>query len=188
MYQILKIFQGGFIIKHILFTLITVAGIMFLSSKEADAEMYYEVKTGDNLFQIARNYQVDVATLIAGNPGIVDSEYIQAGQTIKIPDANGLPFTVTAYTAGYESTNKHPGDPWYGITASGEIVQENHTIACPQALPFGTKIHIPQLDETYVCEDRGSAITNGRLDIYIEDLQEALEFGVQQLQVKVWTY
>ncbi|WP_405099956.1 LysM peptidoglycan-binding domain-containing protein [Oceanobacillus sp. FSL H7-0719] len=146
------------------------------------------VLPGESLFRIAQNYQVDINTLIAANSEVTKPEDIKFGQTIKIPDVNGLPFKVTAYTAGYESTKKRPGDPGYGITASGEIVQENHTIACPETLPFGTKIHIPTLEETYVCEDRGSAITNGRLDIYIADLEEALEFGVQNLQVNVWTY
>ncbi|WP_156857767.1 LysM peptidoglycan-binding domain-containing protein [Oceanobacillus sp. AG] len=146
------------------------------------------VLPGESLFRISQLYQVDINTLIAANSAISNPSDIKFGQTIKIPDGEGVPFRVTAYTAGYESTKKRPGDPGYGITASGEIVQENHTMACPQALPFGTKIHIPALDETYVCEDRGSAITNGRLDIYIEDLDDALEFGVQDLEVKVWTY
>ena len=126
--------------------------------------------------------------LIAVNTSITNPAYIEQGQTIKIPDENGSTFTVTAYTAGAESTGKEPGDPAYGITASGAVVEEGNTIACPQSLPFGTKIHIPKLNETYVCEDRGSAITNGHLDIYKEDLEDALQFGVQQLQVKVWTY
>jgi len=154
----------------------------------AAAEQYHEVQPGDNVYRIAQNYQVDVNAVIAANPSISDSAYIEAGQTITIPDQNGTSFTVTAYTAGPESTGKEPGDPAYGITASGEEVEEGRTIACPQSLPFGTKIHIPELDETYVCEDRGSAITNGHLDIYKEDLDDALEFGVQELQAKVWTY
>ncbi len=154
----------------------------------AAAEKNYEVKSGDNVYRIAQNYQVDVNAVIAANPSISDPAYIEAGQTIKIPDETGASFTVTAYTAGPESTGKEPGDPAYGITASGEEVEEGKTIACPQSLPFGTKIHISDLNETYVCEDRGSAITNGHLDIYMEDLDDALEFGVQELQAKVWTY
>ncbi|GAB2550561.1 LysM peptidoglycan-binding domain-containing protein [Gracilibacillus alcaliphilus] len=154
----------------------------------AAAEKHYEVQSGDTLYRIAQNYQVDINAVIAANSSISDPTHIVTGQTINIPDATGTPFTVTAYTAGPESTGKEPGDPAYGITASGEVVEEGRTIACPQSLPFGTKIHIPNLDETYVCEDRGSAITNGYLDIYIEDLNKALEFGVQELQAKVWTY
>lgn len=154
----------------------------------SSAEKSYEVQSDDTLFSIAEAYQVDVNTIIAANSSVKDESNIQAGETIQIPDESGVSFKVTAYTAGEESTDKEPGDPGYGITASGEKVKEGRTIACPPSLPFGSKVHIPELDETYVCEDRGSAITNGRLDIYTEDLDDALDFGVQHLQAKVWTY
>lgn len=179
--------EEGVIIKYITTIIVCILGVI-LYSDTTSAEKNYKVQSGDSLFRIAQNYQVDVDALIAANSSITDPAYIEAGQTINIPDENGAPFTVTAYTAGPESTGKEPGDPAYGITASGAEVQEGNTIACPQDLPFGTKIHIPKLNETYVCEDRGSAITNGHLDIYMEDLGDALQFGVQQLQVKVWTY
>ncbi|HLR71826.1 MAG TPA: LysM peptidoglycan-binding domain-containing protein [Pseudogracilibacillus sp.] len=152
------------------------------------AEQHYTVQPGDSLFGIAQNYQVDVDALIAANSSIKNPNSIQSGQTVKIPDENGSPFTITAYTAGYESTGKRPGDPGYGVTASGEAVEEGRTVACPPSLPFGTKIHIIEWGKTYVCQDRGSAITNGDLDIYMEDLDDAKRFGVQQLQAKVWTY
>lgn len=35
-------------------------------------------------------------------------------------------------------------------------------------------------------KDRGSAITNGRLDISIEGLGDALELGVRDLKAKAW--
>lgn len=176
-----------FFIKHFLFILVGVLGFIFFAGT-ASAEKNYTVKPGDTLYSIAQNYQVDVNAVIAANASIADPTDVQAGQTVKIPDANGAEFIVTAYTAGVESTGKQPGDPGYGITTSGETVQEGRTMACPPALPFGTKIHIPEWDETYVCEDHGSAITNGHLDLYMEDLDDALEFGVQELQVNVWTY
>lgn len=126
-----------------------------------------------------------MGALIAANPSIGDPYDINAGQEIIIPDENGTPFRVTAYTAGEESTDKEVGDPGYGMTASGAMVEEDRTIACPQSLDFGTSIYISELDETFVCEDRGSAITSGYLDIYMEDLDEALEFGVQDLDVRI---
>ncbi|MFD0712285.1 3D domain-containing protein [Paenibacillus sp. GCM10027626] len=94
-------------------------------------------------------------------------------------------FTVTAYTAGKESTGKSPGHPEYGITASGAKVKENHTAACPPSMPFGTELYIPYFDQQYVCEDRGGAIKEGKLDIYMKNLDDALEFGRRKLQVKV---
>ena len=90
---------------------------------------------------------------------------------------------VTAYTDGYESTGKRPGDPAYGITASGERTQEGKTIAADKSIPFGTEVYIPELGQIYIVEDRGGAIKGDRLDLYIESLEDALEFGVKDLEV-----
>lgn len=94
-------------------------------------------------------------------------------------------FIVTAYTAGVESTGKRPGDPGYGVTASGERVKEGRTIACPKRFPFGTEIYISHFDNTFICEDRGGAIKGDRLDIYMEDLGDALDFGRRELEVEI---
>ena len=93
-------------------------------------------------------------------------------------------FEVTAYTAGVESTGKRPGDAGYGVTASGKTVQEGVTVACPPSLAFGTRLLIEGVGER-VCHDRGGGIVEGRLDVYIADLQQALKFGRQTLEVEV---
>jgi 3D (Asp-Asp-Asp) domain-containing protein len=93
-------------------------------------------------------------------------------------------FEVTAYTAGEESTGKQPGDAGYGITASGEHVRENYTLACPPSLPFGQRLEIEGVGER-VCTDRGGAIKEGRLDIYIPELKDALAFGRQTVEVRI---
>lgn len=94
-------------------------------------------------------------------------------------------YEVTAYTAGYESTGKTPDHPLYGITASGEYVRENHTLACPKSLPFGTRVEIPYFNNVFTCEDRGGAITDGKLDVFIPNLDEARAFGRRVLDVKI---
>jgi len=94
-------------------------------------------------------------------------------------------YIATAYTAGYESTGKNSNDPLFGITASGEIAIERKTIACAKELKFGTKIYIPIFDNVFTCEDRGSAITSGRIDIYMQDLQHAKIFGIQKLKILI---
>lgn len=93
-------------------------------------------------------------------------------------------FEVTAYTAGAESTGKTPSDPTYGITASGEEVREGYTLACPPSMAFGTVVAIEGVGER-VCTDRGSAITEGRLDVYMPELEDAIEFGRQALEVQI---
>lgn len=92
-------------------------------------------------------------------------------------------YEVTAYTAGMESTGKSQSHPQYGITASGTEVLERRTLACPPSLEFGTRVYIPLFETVFTCEDRGSDITEGRLDVYMEDLYHAQEFGRRQLQV-----
>lgn len=94
-------------------------------------------------------------------------------------------YEVSAYTAGFESTGKNPGDPLYGVTASGAYVQENLTIACGPEHEFGTRIYIPYFDNEFECQDRGGAITEGKLDVYISDLSDALQFGRRELEVIV---
>lgn len=95
-------------------------------------------------------------------------------------------YLVTAYTAGYESTGKRPGDATYGVTASGTKVQSGVTIACPRELPFGTQIYIPALNNTYICLDRGGAIKGKHIDVYINSLQKAQEFGKKYLDVIIY--
>lgn len=92
--------------------------------------------------------------------------------------------SITAYTSGYESTQKSVGDVGYGLTASGTHVQEGRTIACPKSMPFGTVLNIEGIGMR-VCEDRGGAIGEGHIDLYIENLAKAQEFGKKSLNVEI---
>ena len=95
----------------------------------------------------------------------------------------GTDYLVTAYTNGAESTGKNPGDPAYGITTSGKATQEGRTISCPPSMALGTKVKIEDVG-VRVCEDRGGAIQGKRIDLYISNLSEAIEFGKQWLKVE----
>ncbi|WP_442636493.1 3D domain-containing protein [Rossellomorea marisflavi] len=102
----------------------------------------------------------------------------------EVKKSNVQRYEVTAYTSGIESTGKRPGDPSYGITASGERVQEGVTIACPKHIPFGTKMKIEKVGYR-VCKDTGSDITYGRIDVYMDSLSAAQSFGRQSLMVEI---
>lgn len=84
---------------------------------------------------------------------------------------------VTAYSANDR------GMDGKGITANGEKVQEGRTIAADPSVPFGTQIYIPKLENTYTVTDRGGAIRGDRLDLYMENRSDAIEFGVWELEV-----
>lgn len=85
---------------------------------------------------------------------------------------------VSAYTAGYESCGKLPSHPAYGITANGNKVRKGIIAADTNVLPFGTKVYIEDLG-IFVVDDTGSAIKGNRIDIYMDNLDEAVKFGRQ---------
>lgn len=85
----------------------------------------------------------------------------------------------SAYTAAADECGKSDG-----ITSSGVKVEENRTLACPPAFPFGAKIQIDGMG-TYTCEDRGGAIKGNHFDIYMETKAEAFAFGRRNLEAQV---
>ncbi|WP_332648844.1 3D domain-containing protein [Lysinibacillus sp. 54212] len=100
--------------------------------------------------------------------------------------ANSATFVITAYTAGYESTGKRPGDEGYGVTATGAYVKEGRTIAADwNVLPPGTVVEIEGLPGRYVVEDRGGGVRGNHIDLYIENLNSALSWGKQKRNVQV---
>lgn len=115
----------------------------------------------------------------------VKKEYIIVKQEVQIKSPRFEQMEITAYTAGYESTQKRKGQKGYGITASGTTVKEGRTAACPKSLPFGTEIFIPELNRVYICEDRGGAIKEGKIDIFINDLNKAINFGRKKMDVLI---
>jgi len=95
---------------------------------------------------------------------------------------------VTAYTA-YEC-DKEPSDPAFGVTASGKYVKQWRTIATGKQIPFGTKVYIPYFKDypnegIFITEDRGGAIKNNCIDVYMNNKSDAMDFGVRKLDVYV---
>lgn len=105
-------------------------------------------------------------------------KYAEQRENANLPEGK---FTInaSAYTAAADECGKSDG-----ITASGLKVKEKHTLACPPAFPFGTKLKIDGMG-TYVCEDRGGAIKGNHVDIYMETKSEAFAFGRRNLTAEV---
>ncbi len=97
---------------------------------------------------------------------------------------NVLTMNASAYTAGYESTGKRPGDRGYGITASGAVARPGTVAVDPRVIPLGTKLYV----EGYglaIAADTGGAIKGHKIDLFYENLSDALQFGRRNISVYV---
>jgi 3D (Asp-Asp-Asp) domain-containing protein len=94
----------------------------------------------------------------------------------------------TGYTAGYESTGKHPDDPQFGITYSGVKVKRDlySTVAADiSVFPIGTILFIPGYGYGVVA-DTGGAIKGNKVDLYFETVKDVYEkWGKKTLKVFV---
>lgn len=96
---------------------------------------------------------------------------------------------VSAYTAA--TCGKSSSDPSYGITSSGARASSWYTIAAGPSVPIGTVVYIPYFANQanggwFVVEDRGGAITNSRIDVYMDTMSECTNFGRRNLECYVY--
>ncbi|MFV0504056.1 MAG: 3D domain-containing protein [Lachnospirales bacterium] len=92
--------------------------------------------------------------------------------------------SASAYTAGYESTGKNPGDPGYGVTATGTRASHGTVAVDPRVIPLGSTLYV----EGYgICKatDVGGAIKGNKIDLFFHDLGAALNYGRRNVRVYV---
>ena len=87
-----------------------------------------------------------------------------------------LTMTATAYSWGCGN-----GDD---LTASMTPVREGVIAVDPEVIPLGTQVEIVGLG-TFSAEDVGGAIRGNRLDIFMTSRGAALQFGRQEVDVRV---
>ncbi|MDD5327461.1 MAG: 3D domain-containing protein [Phycisphaerae bacterium] len=95
----------------------------------------------------------------------------------------GMRTKVTAYCPCEKCCGKYAD----GITASGHKIQKGDKFcAAPANIPFCTMLIIPGYNnnEPVPVLDRGGSITEGRLDVFFDEHDEALQWGVQYLEIK----
>ena len=101
-----------------------------------------------------------------------------------------MDMVATAYDLSYESCGKYPDDPYYGITASGTKAQPGTVAVDPDVIPLGTKLYIASTDGSpdygfATALDTGSAIKGYRVDLFMEDNQDALNYGIRPVKVYI---
>jgi 3D (Asp-Asp-Asp) domain-containing protein len=103
--------------------------------------------------------------------------------------ARHIKMRATAYTADYQSTGKRPGDPAFGITASGTVAKRSignySSIAVdPRVIPLGTRLYVEGYGYA-IAEDTGGAIKGNRVDLFFNSGSEAINWGVKWVNVYV---
>ena len=114
-------------------------------------------------------------------------------------------YKITAYDLSYQSCQKLPDHPAYGITASG-ISLKNHSresamaIAVdPNHIPLGSDVLLifngsrSKYSGIYKAVDTGGAIKGNKIDLFVGDTQnavsqEAIDFGVTSAEVYIINY
>ncbi len=74
-----------------------------------------------------------------------------------------------------------------GYTASGhKINYGDRFVAADANIPFGTMLIVPNYNDSkpVAVLDRGGTITGNHIDVYFDRHDEALEWGVQWLEIK----
>ena len=117
------------------------------------------------------------------------SSAISLASTVEGITPNVTTMNVSAYTAA--TCGKSASDPSYGKTASGARASSWYTIAAGPGIPMGTIVYIPYFASQpnggwFVVEDRGGAITNSRIDVYMDTIAECTSFGRRNLECYVY--
>ena len=125
--------------------------------------------------------------------GVTISQAIANGEKLEAKVEGITPIVKTLNASAYTAStcDKLPSHPAYGITASGAKVKEWYTVAAGKSYPMGTVIYIPALKDKpnggwFVVQDRGGAIKDNKLDIYMSTYNECIQFGRKNLECYIY--
>lgn len=103
------------------------------------------------------------------------------------------PIVKTLNTSAYAAStcDKSPDSPSYGITASGARAVAWYTVAAGKSYPMGTIMYIPYFKDYpnggwFVVQDRGGAITDNKLDVFMNTYNECIKFGRRNLECYIY--
>lgn len=126
-----------------------------------------------------------LATSTSGIPGSQLASKVE-GITPKVKTLNA-----SAYTAS--TCGKSASSSGYGITSSGARASSWCTVAAGSGYPIGTVIYIPYFANMpnggwFVVQDRGGAISNNKIDIYMDTYGDCINFGRRNLECHVYEF
>lgn len=101
-----------------------------------------------------------------------------------------LTCNATAYDLSFQSCGKYPGQPGYGITASGTRAKYGTVAVDPRVIPLGTRMYIESADGSFVygycvAEDTGGAIKGNKVDLFFDSYNDCMQFGRRSVKVYI---
>ena len=155
----------------------------------------------EEIIKKAVNKIVQVTTTTTSRSGEETSRTASTQVASKASSKNTLakkvqgmtPIVKTLNTSAYTASTcgKSKNSKGYGVTSSGSKASSWYTVAAGKSYPVGTVIYVPALKNKpnggwFVVQDRGGAISNNRLDIYMSTYNECIRFGRKNLQCYIY--
>ncbi len=131
---------------------------------------------------------IQISTKISSRSGSRTGAYSPEALAASVDGVT--PKVVNINTSAYCSCARCCGKS-NGITSSGAPAKEWYTIAAGAGFPVGTVVYIPALANKpnggwFVVEDRGGAISNNKIDIYMGSHAAAIQFGRKTLECYIY--
>lgn len=160
-------------------------------------------KISENIIQEPINKIVQVKAKATSRSAVSRKETVSetTTKTIVTTSKSGLaskvegktPTIKTMNTSAYTASTcgKSSSSSGYGVTSSGAKASSWYTVAAGSSYPVGTIIYIPYFQNKpnggwFVVQDRGSAISNNRIDIYMGTYNECINFGRKNLECYIY--
>jgi 3D (Asp-Asp-Asp) domain-containing protein len=182
-------------LKKLTIYLIVAFFLVFGFSNVASASTY-QVKKGDTLYSIAKNNNTTVNQIKSWNK--LSSNVIKINQVLQVSTASAvkqaststvensaeyktIKVKATAYTGSCKGCS--------GITATGINLKKNPSLKVisvdPKVIPLGSKVYVDGYGYA-VAGDKGSAIKGNKIDVFIPNHNNAVNWGVKTVNVRIY--
>ena len=163
-----------FIVIVVVLTIITIIGFMCCEHKSK--------RITDEATETKRIIEKDKTTIEIETDK--DGDTNQAVKPVSLGEFRLTAYCSCEFCCGKWANNRPIDEGGNEIVygAIGERLKEGYSIAVdPKVIPYRTEVIIN--GHTYKAQDCGGAIKGNRIDVYFEDHQAALNFGLQYAEV-----
>lgn len=163
--------------------------VLTVKGEKGSKTLIYNVVYQDGV-EISREYVDETITKEPVNEVVTEGIKAINVNGEMVPYKDVITCNATAYDLSFESCGKNPGDPGYGLTASGTYAKVGTVAVDPKVIPLGTKMYIVSTDGKYVygyctAEDTGGAIKGNKVDLFYNTRNECLQFGRRSVNVYI---